>query len=95
MWYWQYRKHWGLPRPTKEYVEAYKSEFRLYRICYYRLYRVCPWCGCEYDCALYSVCPSSANGNPGNPPEPGFVFFPELLVETSSLSLFPELAFEP
>jgi hypothetical protein len=33
--------------------------------------------------------------NDDDPPVPGFVFFPELLLPTSTLALFPELAFYP
>ena len=38
------------------------------------------------------------NSNPGDdddPPPGGFVFFPELVVETSPAALFPELYFNP
>lgn len=78
----------------------YSSTFKLYKITYYRLYIVCPVCGCEFDCELNEICPYCENnpGNPGNhnsnPPQPGFVFLPELLLPTDSLALFPELAFE-
>lgn len=87
------------PRVTMQCVKTFQSEFKLYRISYYCLYKVCPWCGCEFECYEYNECPNC--GNPGNdgddpdPPQPGFVLFPELLLPTSQLAMFPELAFYP
>lgn len=86
------------PPSGKECLCTYTSIFKLYKVSYYRLYKVCPQCGCEFDCQFYEDCPV-CSGNPGNnpdniPPQPGFVFFPELLLATSPLELFPELAFE-
>lgn len=91
------------PKYTRECIATYSSTFKLYEISYYRLYMVCPLCGCEFDCDLNEICPYCENnpgnpGNPGNPnsnpPQPGFVFLPELLLPADSFALFPELAFE-
>jgi hypothetical protein len=47
------------------------------------------WCGSsDYYFFRYG-------DGPVQPVQPGFVFFPELLLPTSPLSLFPELAFYP
>lgn len=36
-------------KPQKECVQTFKCCYKLYRICYYRLYKLCPHCGHEYD----------------------------------------------
>jgi hypothetical protein len=80
------------------------SVVRLYMIC------PCCGCEFDYYC-FYGRCPycddnpnndnSNNNNNPNDdndsddPPQPGFVFLPELLLEDSPLALFPELAFYP
>ena len=85
---------WNLLKPTKKCIKTYTSFLKLYEVCSFRLYKVCPWCGCEFDYHYYQgECPCCGDDDP--PPQPGFVFFPELQVETSSLALFPELAFYP
>lgn len=117
-------RHSSIPKwrqCTRQCLRTYTSTFKLYRVCYFRLYKVCPWCGFEFDCYHYhDICPycghpnmdignnpngigNNPNGNIGNnpntnvsndpPPQPGFVLFPELLLPTSELALFPELAF--
>ncbi|XEQ93846.1 hypothetical protein SCACP_27430 [Sporomusa carbonis] len=85
---------WCLSKCTKKCIKIYEANFKLYRVCHYRLYKVCPRCGCEFDYYCYCVCPCCGD-NPDEPPEAGFVFFPELELETSPFTLFPELAFKP
>ena len=84
-----------LPQCTRKCVKTYKLIFKVYKIYYYRLYRICSWCGYEYDYELYPSCPCCGNSLVDDPPQAGFVLFPELLLETSPLKLFPELAFKP
>lgn len=61
---------------------------------YYRPYKMCSWCGFGYDdCPCYT-CPYYGDYS-DDPPAGGFVFFPELEVETSLSRLFPELFFYP
>ena len=36
-------------QPTKECVKTFKCVYRLYRICTYRLCKICPQCGHEFD----------------------------------------------
>lgn len=33
----------------KECIKTYKSYYKMYRVCQYRLYKVCPCCGHEFD----------------------------------------------
>lgn len=33
----------------KECVKTYKSYYKLYKVCQYRIYKVCPCCGHEFD----------------------------------------------
>jgi len=33
----------------KECVKTYKTYYKLYRVCQYRLYKLCPCCGHEFD----------------------------------------------
>ena len=80
----------------------YKSKkigcFRLYCLVCYRLFMVCPCCGREFDYYRYQGwCPycDFASANCENNPEPGFVFFPELLLPSDPLALFDELAYYP
>ncbi|SDF60479.1 hypothetical protein [Sporolituus thermophilus] len=92
--------NWPLPKSTKKCVKTYTSTLKLYEVSFFRLYKVCLWCGCEFDYYnFHGVCPfcgDNPNGdNIDDPPQPGFVFFPELLLATSPLALFPELAFYP
>lgn len=84
-------------KPTIKCVKTYQSVFKLYKITYYCLYQVCPCCGCEFECCGYYKCPYCGNSvnNGDDPPQPGFVLFPELLLPTSQLAVFPELAFYP
>lgn len=35
--------------PTKECVKTYKCCYKLYKICHYKLFKVCPRCGHEFD----------------------------------------------
>ncbi|MDU2063839.1 MAG: hypothetical protein E6713_03280 [Sporomusaceae bacterium] len=35
--------------PKKKCVKTFDCTFKLYRMCYYRLYKVCHACGHEYD----------------------------------------------
>lgn len=84
-----------LPGNTKKCVKTYTTSFKLYKVCCFRLYKVCPCCGCEFDYHYFDgECPGCRD-NDDPPPQPGFVFFPELLLATSPLALFPELAFYP
>lgn len=92
--------NWHLAKSTKKCIKTNTSIFKLYEVCYFRLYKVCSWCGCEFDYYFFhGVCPCCGDNrnidNSNDPPQPGFVFFPELLLETSTLALFPELAFYP
>lgn len=83
--------NWHLAKSTKKCIKTYTSILKLYEFYFFRLYKVCSWCGCEFDYYYFhGVCPCC-----DDPPQPGFVFFPELLLETSPLTLFPELAFYP
>lgn len=41
----------------KKCVKTFTSTFKLYRICHYRLYKVCPRCRHEYDYHRYGMCP--------------------------------------
>ena len=96
---------WGvspgyLPKPTYECIKTITLTFKLCYVSTYRLYTVCQRCGCEFDYYYFQgICPYCGNNLILNyiddPPQPGFVFFPELLLETSPLALFPELAFYP
>ena len=106
---------WHMLQPAKKCVNSYSLTFRLYKVSFVRLYKVCPLCGCEFDCHYFhGVCPycgdNPNSGNPNgdtpsddnlnndnsnDPSQPDFVLFPELLVETSPLTLFSELAFYP
>ncbi|XER12483.1 hypothetical protein SATMO3_26730 [Sporomusa aerivorans] len=89
-----YAHDWRLPRTAKRCVKTYTSVLNLYKVCYLRLYKVCLWCGCEFDeHYFHGECPCCGNDDP--PPQPGFVLFPELLLASSPLALFPELAFYP
>jgi len=36
-------------KTEKECIKTYKSYYKLYRICHYRMYKVCPCCGHEFD----------------------------------------------
>ena len=92
--------NWQLAKPNKKYIKTYTSNLKLYEVYYFKLYKVCPWCGCEFDYYFFhGICPCCADNpssnNSDDPPQPGFVFFPELLLATSPLALFPELAFYP
>jgi hypothetical protein len=33
----------------KECVKTYKTYYKLYKVCQYRLYKLCPCCGHEFD----------------------------------------------
>ena len=33
----------------KECVKTYKSYYKIYKVCQYRLYKICPCCGHEFD----------------------------------------------
>lgn len=35
--------------PVKECVKTYKCYYKLYKISHFRLFKVCPCCGVEYD----------------------------------------------
>lgn len=92
--------NWHLAKPTKKCIKTYSSTLKLYEVHFARLYKVCSWCGSEFDYYfLHGVCLYCGDkpniDNSDDPPQPGFVFFPELLLETSPLALFPELAFYP
>ena len=91
--------NWHLAKSTKKCIKTNTSIFKLYEVCYFRLYKVCSWCGCEFDYYFFrGVCPccgDNPNINNNDPPQAGFVLFPELLLPTSELALFPELAFYP
>lgn len=43
----------GMPKirckTTRECVKTYKTYYKMYRICTYRLYKVCSRCGAEFD----------------------------------------------
>jgi hypothetical protein len=43
----------GMPKisckTTRECVKTYKTYYKMYRICTYRLYKVCSHCGAEFD----------------------------------------------
>lgn len=88
------RRQCHLPKCTKECIKTYKSTFKLYKLCRYRLYKVCPWCGHEFDYYFYHICPCCGD-NPDGATDGLFIFFPELEVETSPSRLFPELFFYP
>lgn len=87
----------NLLRPTKKCIKIYCSKIKLYEFCFFRLYKVCSCCGCEFDDYFFhGVCPyCDEKLNIDDPPQAGFVFFPELLLPTAELALFPELAFYP
>ncbi len=36
-------------KTTKECVKTYKTYYKMYRICTYRLYKICVRCGLEFD----------------------------------------------
>jgi hypothetical protein len=36
-------------RTTKECVKTYKTYYKMYKICTFRLYKVCTRCGLEFD----------------------------------------------
>lgn len=81
------------PKCTKKCVKTYRQIFKLYKVCHYQLYVVCPYCGCEFDHRRH-LCPCCGN-SPNNSNPGSFIFFPELQVETSLSQLFPELFFYP
>lgn len=33
----------------KECVKTYKTYYKVYKVCQYRMYKICPCCGHEYD----------------------------------------------
>ena len=35
--------------PTKECVKTFKCYYKLYKICTHRLFKICPYCGHEFD----------------------------------------------
>ncbi len=52
----------GRPRisckTTKECVKTYKTYYKMYKISTYRLYKVCPHCGLEFDFyGCRGICP--------------------------------------
>ncbi|GMB00878.1 hypothetical protein PIPA1_36770 [Pelosinus sp. IPA-1] len=92
--------NWYFSKSTKNCINTYTLTLKLYEVYFTRLYKVCLWCDCEFNYYFFhGVCPYCGDkpnfNNSDDPPQPGFVFFPELLLATSPLALFPELAFYP
>lgn len=92
--------NWYFAKSTKKYIKTYTLTLKLYKVYFTRLYKVCWRCSCEFDYYFcHGVCPYCGDkpniNNSDDPPQPGFVFFPELLTEVSPFVLFPELAFYP
>ncbi|CUH95458.1 hypothetical protein P22_1529 [Propionispora sp. 2/2-37] len=47
-----------MPKMEKECVKTFKCVYKLYRICQYKVFKVCPTCGHEFDSAYHhGVCP--------------------------------------
>lgn len=84
-------QHYCFANNTEECLRTYEQIYELYDI---HLYKVCSWCGLEYDYYPRCTCPCCGDFS-DDPPAGGFVFFPELEVETSLSRLFPELFFYP
>lgn len=45
-----------IPKPEKCCIKTWKSCFKLYKICHYRVYIICPHCNCEYDYRYHRGC---------------------------------------
>lgn len=45
-------------KTEKKCVKTFKSVYKLYKVCQYRLYKICSCCGSEYDFYRYNChCP--------------------------------------
>ena len=44
-------------KPEKKCIKTFACTYRLYRICFYKVVRVCPRCSHEYDNKRHPVCP--------------------------------------
>ena len=44
-------------KPEKKCIKTFNCTYRLYKICFYKVVRVCPRCNHEYDNEWHPVCP--------------------------------------
>lgn len=55
-----------MPKCKKECVKTFTTQYKLYRTCCYKLYKVCNRCSHEFDYYRYHTCPHCGMGMMGH-----------------------------